>query len=395
MIKRLFSTIILSIIACVAVNAQGLCVINGHIADSRLGDGSELKKVYLTRVNEFGQPVTVAEAKVKKGSYTFEYELAQDEPVLLYTVAGFGEGMGIELFVEPGEITVNTPSAAQPCVSKVVGTPVNDAYTEFMDIFANGYKEVEKEVAALVSANSNEWLESAEGKAAVGRIESKEGINTVSQAIRFLIGHNASPMMPLVVECYLLHLLTPAYAEQVMNAVSTSLYTHPYYLSLRNRVLANNLKVGNEAPDITLPLLGGETKRLSDYRGKYVVLNFWASGCAKSAEMFAELQKLYDLVKEYGDEFVIVSVSLDTDKAAWAKAVESNGINREGWLHACDGAGTVSPAAELFGLENTPKILLIEPEGRAVSLDMEIGEVVMRADQILMGDLYYLDQIEE
>ena len=354
-----------------------------------------MKKVFLTGTDDFGQPVTVAEAKVKKGSYTFEYELAQDEPVLLYTVAGFGEGMGIELFVEPGEITVNTPSAAQPCVSKVVGTPVNDAYTEFMDIFANGYKEVEKEVAALVSANSNEWLGSAEGKAAVGRIESKEGIKTLSQTIRFLIGHNASPMMPLVVECYLLHLLTPAYAEQVMNAVSTSLYTHPYYLSLRNRVLANNLKVGNEAPDITLHLLGGETKRLSDYRGKYVVLNFWASGCAKSAEMFAELQKLYDLVKEYGDEFVIVSVSLDTDKAAWAKAVESNGINREGWLHACDGAGTVSPAAEFFGLENTPKILLIEPEGRAVSLDMEIGEVVMRADQILMGDLYYLDQIEE
>ncbi len=374
MIKRLFSTIILSVIAFVAVNAQGVCVINGHIADNRAGDGKKVKKVFLTGTDEFGQPVTVAEAKVKKGSYTFKYELAQDEPVLLYTVAGFGEGMGVELFVEPGEITVNTPSAAQPCDSEVSGTPANDAYTEFKAIVTGGC---------------------AEDKVAVGKIESKEGIKTLSQAIRFLIDNNASPMMPLVVERNLLHLLTPAYAEQMMNAVSTLLYDHPYYRSLRNRVLANNLKVGNEAPDIKLPMLGGEEKHLSDFRGRYVVLNFWSRGCEKSAGMLAGLENLYEVVKDNSSEFIIVSVALDSDKAAWEKEVESRGLCREAWLHACEGVGAASLAADLFGVDNAPKIILIEPEGRAVSLDMETDEVVMRVEQILMGDLYYLDQIEE
>lgn len=374
MIKRLFSTIILSVIAFAAVNAQGVCVINGHIADNRTGDGKKVKKVFLTGTDEFGQPVTVAEAKVKKGSYTFKYELAQDEPVSLYTVAGFGEGMGIELFVEPGEITVNTPSAAQPCDSEVSGTPANDAYTEFKAIVTGGC---------------------AEDKVAVGKIESKEGIKTLSQAIRFLIENNASPMMPLVVERNLLHLLTPAYAEQMMNAVSTLLYDHPYYHSLRNRVLANNLKVGNEAPDIKLPMLGGEEKHLSDFRGRYVVLNFWSRGCEKSAGMLAGLENLYEVVKDNSSEFIIVSVALDSDKAAWEKEVESRGLSREAWLHACEGVGAASLAANLFGVDNTPRMILIEPEGRAVSLDMETDEVVMRVEQILMGDLYYLDQIEE
>lgn len=370
--KRLLSTII-SVVACISVSAQGTCVINGNIDNVELNDGKKVKKVFLTGTDKFGQPVTVAEAKVKKGSYTFKYELAQDEPVLLYTVTGFGDGKGIEIFVEPGEVTVNTPSAAQPCGSKVSGTPVNDTYSEYKSILMNG------------CAGDN---------ATMVAIGSREDIKTLAQAIRFLIDNNASPMMPLVVERDMLHLLTPAYAEQMMKAVASSLYDHPYYHSLRNSVLANSLKVGNEAPDITLPMLGGETKQLKDFRGRYVVLNFWASACEKSAEMLAEFQSLYEVVKESNGEFVIISVAIDDDKAVWEKAVKTNGLDREGWLHACDGVGAASPAAKLFGVEKTPKIVLIEPEGRAVSLDMEFDEVVMRVEQILMGDLYYLDQVE-
>jgi hypothetical protein len=66
----------------------------------------------------------------------------------------------------------------------------------------------------------------------------------------------------------------------------------------------------------------------------------------------------------------------------------------EGWLTACDLAGAASPAAKLFGVEKAPRIVLIEQEGRAVSLDMDVDEVVMRVEQILSGDLYYFDQAE-
>ena len=108
--------------------------------------------------------------------------------------------------------------------------------------------------------------------------------------------------------------------------------------------------------------------------------------------MFAELQYLHDMLKETDGQFVILSFSLDTDAVTWNTAIEGNGINREGWLHACDAAGAASPVVKLFGVEKTPRIVLVEPEGRAVSLDMDIDEVVMRVEQILSGDLYYLDQ---
>ena len=390
---RLLSTIA-SIVLCLAASAQGTCVINGSIADIKQCDGKKIKKVFLTRTNELGQAVTVAEAKLKKGKYTFKRELAKDEPALMYTVTGFGEGAGIELFVEAGEVTVNTESASQPCRSIVSGTPANDTYTKFKALMNEGHNELEKQAAELERSNGKEWCASAEGKAAVKRIESKEAIRTLSQAIRFLIDNNASPMTPYMIEHYLLHVLTPAYAEQMLKSVSTSLHSHPYYHSLRNRVLANNLKAGNEVPNITLPMLDGESRMLTDYRGKYVVLNFWASGCEKSAAMIAELKNLYNVIKERKEQFVIISFALESDKAAWKNAVESNGMNLEGWMHACDSTGAESPAAKLFATDKAPRIILIEPEGRAVSLNMDIDELVIRAEQILSGDLYYLDQEE-
>jgi peroxiredoxin len=194
------------------------------------------------------------------------------------------------------------------------------------------------------------------------------------------------------VERVLLPKLSAAYAEQMSKAISTSLYDHPYYHSFRNRVLANNMKVGNEVPDIVLPLADGTVSRLSDYRGKYVVLNFWSSGCDKSAGMFDELHMLYDLVKENDGEFVIVSFALESDVAGWKNGIAANKADREGWVHASDCVGAESTAAKLFGVERTPKIILIEPEGRAVSLYMDIDEMVIRAEQIISGVLYYLDQ---
>ena len=388
--NRIFSTIV-AVVSCIAVSAQGTCIINGHIADCKLADGKKIKKVYLTRTNEFGQVVDVAATKVKKGNYTFKYALACDEPVLQYALTGFGEGQDIEIFVEPGRVEVNTQNAAQAGQSRVTGTPTNDTYADYRAIAEEGSREVARQIAALEECQGSAWLETPEGKNAVKRIKATEDIKMESQTLRFLIDHNASPMMPLEVERALLPKLSAAYAEQMSKAVAYSLQQHPYYLSLRNTVLANSMKVGSEAPDITLPLLDGGVVHLNDYRGKYVILNFWAEA-EQAAAMMAELQKVYEQTREQREQFVFISIFLGNDMAAWKKAVADFGIACEGWSHACDGAGVNSPAAKRYGVEKTPRIVFVEPEGHVISLDMELDEISMRVEQIMMGDLYYFDQ---
>lgn len=363
---RILSTIIAAVV-CFAISAQETCIITGNMVNDRLSNGKKAKAVSLTRTNEYGQTTEVATAKVKKGKYTLKYELAQDEPALLYTLKIAGEDKGIELFVEPGYVTISTASAAEPEQSTVTGTPTNDAYTEYKAIKNNKTTETNKQVAAM------------------------EQIKKKSQMIRFLIEHNASPMTPLAVECDILPLLSAIYAGQMKNAIAVSLHEHPYYHSLCNKVLSADMKVGNELPNVTLPLLNGDTKQLKDYRGKYVVLNFWSADQEASADMLAELKKLYDVLQKENGEFILISFSLDTDTTVWKDAIAALGIDREGWIHASDGMGAASPTARLLGVEQAPKIILVEPEGLAVSLDMAPNEVNSRVEQILLGDLYYLD----
>ena len=386
--NRLFSTIIFAA-ACIAAVAQDRCIINGSI-----DGGSKIKRVNLVRTDGSGQESVVASAKVKKDKYTLEYQLAQDEPALLYKVTGFEGSNGIELFVEPGTVTVVTASAAHPQESSVSGTVTNDIYSEYKALMNSRENELTRQLVALEERNGKSWLETAEGKAAVKELEAKETVKSYELMLRFFIEHNTSAMTPYEIERSLLDKLTSVYAEQITNSISTLLHNHPYYLSLRNKMLAGNMKVGNEVPDVALPLQGGETRHLSDYRGKYVVLNFWATDCKKSADMLAELKYLHKMLKDTPEQFVIISFALVDDAAAWGDAINSQDVNLDGWLHASDCAGAASPVAKLFGVEKTPRIVLIEPEGRAVSLDMEIDEVIMRVEQILSGDLYYLDKKE-
>ena len=380
MLHRIFSTII-AVVCCIAASAQGTCVIKGTIGD---GD-KKVKSVTLVRANDLGLEVEVATAKVKKGKFTFKYELAKDEPVQMYTIKGLSQD--VEVFVEPGEVSV---VAGNPGLAW--GTPANDVFFKYKEICMEEYVALFAKEKELAVKNGEEWLESADGKAVTTRVKALEAMKNKSARIKFLIDHNDSPMTPLEIERTLFSILTPAYAEQMLNTVAVSLHGHPYYISLRNKVLANSLKVGNEVPDIQLPLINGEKKQLADFRGKYVVLNFWANGSDKSDMMIEELQNLYDVVQDSLDKIAIVSYALESDKDAWKAAVNSNNMEREGWLNACDGAGTDSPAAKLLGVENAPRIIIVEPEGRAVSMDMDVDELIIRIEQILSGDLYYLDQ---
>ena len=387
MLHRFIATIF-SFIACFAVYAQDLCVINGNIADYKLTNGKAIKKVYLTSTDEYGRKTIVAEAKVKKGTYTFKYKVSADAPVMQYTITGFENDKDIKFFVEPGKVFINTESAVNPCHSKVSGTPTNNLYEEYKQINLNASEKVAKAIEALEKKNGKEWLDSKDGKQEIKRIEATERIKTESNRIRFLIDNNASAMTPLMMHKVVMPYLSDAYAEQMVKSIPSALHEHPYYQSFRNAVLARILKVGNEVPNITITLGDGKTMKLNDHRGKFILLDIWASNCEKSMQTRETLKEIYALSKEQQDNFVIISLSVENDKAAWNNAI----TKAEGWIQGIDPIGTDSPNIKLLGVDTTPRMMLIDPEGRLISRDLKSDEALMRIEQILEGDLYYLDQ---
>ena len=383
-----------TLLACMAIQAQGICVVKGTIADLKMSNGENVEKVYLTRIDEHGNPTKTDSTEVVDSKYTFEYTMQENEPVMLHKITGFIGSSGATFFLEPGEITIHTAKASLSGDSKVAGTPTNEAYSIVTQMFINAMREGQRRFAELKNQNGTEWAKSAEGRKVYNRVQAEERIKGNAEIQKFLLENNASPMTPLAMQILLLPDLDKTQALQLLQSVSSTLHSHPYYKALKNAVLAIDIKEGNPLPDIELPLIDGTEKTIGDYRGRYILLDFWASWCAPCIKEIPHLQKLYDETKAQSDKFVIISYSLDDKKGAWEGAIHKHGLNRDGWVHASDLAGTSSGTANLLGIKAIPKMFLIDPEGRIISQTLHGSEVLERVQQILSGDLYNLDQQE-
>ena len=129
-------------------------------------------------------------------------------------------------------------------------------------------------------------------------------------------------------------------------------------------------RVGGTAPDIDLPDPKGQNIRLHSLRGKYVLLDFWASWCGPCREEIPNLKAIYADFHERGLE--IYSVSLDDKREAWEKALSELGMP---WLQVSSLQGWDCPAAKRYGVTSIPRMYLLDPEGKIVAVNLR-GEAL-------------------
>lgn len=118
----------------------------------------------------------------------------------------------------------------------------------------------------------------------------------------------------------------------------------------------SGVAVGSKAPNIVLPNPNGDTLSLYDLKGKYVLIDFWASWCGPCRQENPNVVKTYKQYKDKG--FEIFSVSLDNNAQAWKNAIEKDGLV---WTnHVSDLNGWNSVAAQAYGVQSIPSTFLLD-----------------------------------
>jgi thiol-disulfide isomerase/thioredoxin len=150
-------------------------------------------------------------------------------------------------------------------------------------------------------------------------------------------------------------------------------------LDLGDIRMAARLIPGEMAPDFAVKTVDNKTVKLSDYRGKNVLLDFWATSNAPSVAETSNLKETYAVFKN-DPRFAMIGLSLDPDMASVRDFSVKNQMNwTQGWL----GLRSESDVPDRFGVENIPLVLLIDPAGRVLASGLRGGTIKSTVDAAL------------
>lgn len=136
--------------------------------------------------------------------------------------------------------------------------------------------------------------------------------------------------------------------------------------------------VGQDAFEIILPDVNGIAQKLSDHKGKIVLIDFWASWCGPCRRANPGLGKLYSKYNPKG--FEIFGVSLDDEKNAWKKAIAADRIK---WKQVIASGGWDAPVAIEWKLEQIPSSFLLDQQGKVIAIDPSKEDIEKYLNSVL------------
>lgn len=170
-------------------------------------------------------------------------------------------------------------------------------------------------------------------------------------------------------------------AEEIFHSLSDSLKNLAEAAQVKELFhQKNKVKIGDKAPSIVINNINGKSVSLSNYNGKYVLLDFWASWCLPCRKEHPNLTAIYKQFKGAG--FDILSVSIDDQHEEWLQAVREDRLT---WEQVADLKADRGEAYHSYGITTIPANFLIDPRGNVIAKDLK-GEELKSTIFKLMGD---------
>lgn len=306
--------------------------------------------------------------KLNQSAFTYTGKVSEPAQYYLWIKGNDGSSIkSVDFFVEDTLIQVQVDKDSIQ-KTNITGSRVEDMYLQYKQ----GMKPLRDKINAL--NKSYETASSKGDKAAIDslsnvydQLEKAEHVEIVS----YVDKNPSSIIGAWAVEKNLLYDGDVKVLEKLYGEFTPAVQQSRYAKVIKKELdIEERMQAGMEAPAFTLNDTTGKTVSLASFRGKYVLVDFWASWCGPCRQENPNVVKAYNMYKD--KNFTILGVSLDENKAAWEKAINSDGLT---WNHVSDLKGWKNEAAIQYGIRAIPSNYLLNPEGKILAHNLR-GEAL-------------------
>jgi peroxiredoxin len=178
----------------------------------------------------------------------------------------------------------------------------------------------------------------------------------------------------------------------ILSIIITIFFFSVISLSAQKKANLEGIEIGEMAPEIELPNVDGEDIKLSQLKGKVVLINFGAAWCAPCRKKIPYLLEIFNNYKDSdfdnGEKgFVVFSVSLDKNEIAWKNSIEKDGT--EGFINVGDMKAWKSTAAVTYNIKSIPSSVLIDGEGKIIAINLRTKDLNKKLKRMEKGSGWF------
>ncbi|MDE3236913.1 MAG: AhpC/TSA family protein [Bacteroidota bacterium] len=323
------------------------------------------------------QPVVLDSTTLKKNG-TFELRaLAKEEGIYLLAVQNgpevllINDSKGVSVHLDINNYKSYTTEGSE------ASTALHNFLAQYSDYF-NSLTET------FIKADSLQKVNASDSLVTVTNLQKEEQLKKFNTFLTNTINQSESPALRYYVLGKAFRTMQPEDIQKLANASVEKFKEHSGLIKMKSLIdmqLASDPKLAlmnKPAPEISLADTSGKSVSLSSYKGKYVLVDFWASWCkpcrAENPNVVAAYRKFKD------KNFTVLGVSLDSDKSAWEQAIQQDSLT---WTHVSDLKQWESAVINPYKINAIPFNVLVDPSGKIIGVELRGKELEAKLSEVL------------